>query len=170
MDANIYNINWGTLIKMFVPSLVRKPRLFAAAVALVKPTVLEYGRWLGWAGDAVYRVSHNGSIISLTAMLNDKFDPVERRIYIKNKEQQDAVRFYPVGMDRQLGFYPLAQGKQVGFRPSLEYDPGASDFTVHVPVALQPGAPELEESFLTRMRGQLDYYKLYAKKYSIIWF
>jgi hypothetical protein len=169
MNSNIYHINFGTLIKMFVPSLVNRPKLFAMAVALLRPEVLEYDRWLTWAGDAVYRVSHNGSIISLTAMLNDKFDPVQRRIFIKNVQQQDAVRFYPEAMNRQVGFYPLAMGKQVGFRPSLEYDPSAADFTVHVPVDLKPGAPELEQKFLIRMGGQIDYYKLFAKKYQIIW-
>ena len=154
---------------MLLPEMVRKPKFLAFAAALLTPMVALYGRFLAFADDAVYRVSHNGSIVSLQDMLNDKFDPEDRGIFIKNIQQQDAVRFYSLAAEKQVGFYS-APNQKTGFRYSLEYNPEAADFTVHVPVGLQPGSPELLESYLIKMRGQVDYYKLYAKKYRIEWY
>lgn len=174
MNENIYNIHWERFRHMLVPGLVRKPKLLAMLKALLVPQVLEYERFRAFASSAVYRVSHNGSIVSLTEMLNDKFNaenwrelPPDERIYIRNIQQKDAVRFYSDAANKEVGFYS-APNQTVGFRYSLEFNPDAADFTVYVPVALQPGAPELLEGFLIRMRGQLDYYKLYAKKYRIV--
>lgn len=175
-NVNIYNIDHGILAEMLTASAVRKPKRLAFLRSLLTPIVLAYQNFRIFRTGAVYRLSHNGSIVLLTKVLNDKFNvqnwqslPETDRIRIKNIQQQEAVRFYPAAAEKEVGFYPLSMGKQVGFRPSLEYDPSAADFTVYVPIALQPGAPELLENFLIRMRGQIDYYKLYAKKYRIIW-
>lgn len=165
---SIYNIHWERFRHMLVPGLVRKPRLLATLKALFSPHISEYERFRAFAGDAVYRVSHNGSVVSMEDMLNDQFDPVERRIYINNIQRREPLRFFSAEFQREVGFYSQPNQKN-GFRWSLEFNADAADFTVYVPNDLKPGAPELLEGFLTRMRGQLDYYKLYAKKYRIVW-
>lgn len=163
---NIYNIHWERLRHMLVPGLVRGAKMLAVLKALLSPHISEYERFRSFAGDAVYRVAHNGSIVSLQDVLNDGFDPVERGIYIRNIERQQSLRFYSQGANKEVGFY-FSPNQQAGFNYSLGYNPEAADFTVHVPERLRPASQGLLDGMLIRMRGQLDYYKLFAKKYKI---
>lgn len=166
--GNIYNIDWSRLPHLLLPSFLRKVKLLEVLGAFLSPLREVHFRFLDFRKESIYKVSHNGSVVSLTDVLNDRFDPVEKRIYIKNIQKQDAVRFYPDAANKEVGFYPKPNQK-VGFRYSTTYNAEAADFIVHVPRLLRPSNDQEREKLLIIMRGLLDYYKLFGKNYTILW-
>lgn len=168
--ANIvYIVDYDELVKLAVPTFLRRTKMYAYLKSLITPIKELYNGFVVYKTDAIYRVSHNGSITLLQKVLNDKFDNAQRRIYIKNVQQQDALRFYSLAASKELGFYTHAFGVKNGFSHLLEFNPDAADFTVHIPIEYQSVDETELNKFLIKVKAQLDYYKLYAKKYKIEW-
>lgn len=168
MESKIYNIDWSRLPHLLLPSFLRKAKFLEVVGALLSPLRNVHFGFLDFRKESIYKVSHNGSVVSLTDVLNDRFDPVEKRIWISTIVQTDAIRFYPDAANKEVGFYPKPKQK-VGFRYSTTYNAGAADFIVHVPVLLRPDNDQEREKLLIIMRGLLDYYKLFGKNYTILW-
>jgi len=142
---------------------------FVLLQVLLSPVVYLYSSFLQFKADALYRARHNSQICYLTAVCNDKFDPVLRRIRIKNTAFIEPVRFYEIEDNQEVNFYEIEDGQPVSFPEASELGGSGIDFTVYVPPALQPGTPAAELAIITRMRAQIDIYSLYGKNYNIIW-
>lgn len=163
--ANVYIVDFNKLIRLALPTFLRQSKRLAYLNAVITPLKEYYIGFVASKDDAIYKVSHNGSIVLLTKVLNDKFDNTLRRIYIKNFQRNEGVRFYPEASQREVGFYSPAK---IGFRPSLNNSEG-SDFIIHIPVEYQYSNELQLNKFLIKLRAQVDYYKLFAKKYTIEW-
>lgn len=161
----IYTINWDRLLTMFVPGIRNRFKHFELLKAFTDPLFLLYQEFTAFREKSIYKVSHNASIISLEEVLNDHFDPSLRRIEIENTQRVDAVRVYTVQAQKEVGIFTNAP---VGIRSAAEGADGA-DFLVKVPHDLLPLPLQEQEGLTIRIRAQLDYYKLYAKKYKILW-
>lgn len=105
----------------------------------------------------------------MEAVLNDKFDSLFRRIRILNVEFKEAVYFYEPEENREVYFYEPEDEKPVYFYEADDLEGDGVDFVVCVPPSLKPFTEAAENALLTRMRGQIDYYKLYSKNYKIVW-
>lgn len=136
--------------------------------ALFGPLKQRYLIFVAYKNDAIYRVSHNGSITLLQKVLNDAFDLDDRRIYIKNIAKTDIDRFYLLATEKEFGFNTEGNVNK-GFYNIFGSQSNLADFTVHVPVEYQSANTAELEAFLIKLSAVINYYKLYAKKYKIEW-
>ena len=164
----VYIIDFDKLAEWSVATFLRATKHLGWLKSLLKPAKELYNDFVVAKNDGVYKVSHYGSITLLEKVLNDHFDNSLRRIYIKNAELADALRFYPLADAKEVGFYPDGQ-TQNGFNSAFSTDTTLIDFTVHIPDALQPGTELALNKYLIRVRSRVDFYKLYDKKYDIKW-
>ncbi len=77
-----YIINWNKIIKENIPLFFHKPFRLAWITALIKPFKLMHVEFLQLRDDLIYKIRYSGQVIYLERVLNDKFDPTNRAIYI----------------------------------------------------------------------------------------
>ena len=77
-----YEVNIKRFALLLVPTFWRRPILATLAYAMVSPLGYLHTRFVLFRRDTVYRLTHNGQVCYLRAVLNDQFDPIERRITI----------------------------------------------------------------------------------------
>lgn len=169
MNNNVYNINWNSFAANLLPISLRLPEPLAFVAVLLQPIVQAHNVLLAFRADSLYKVRHNSQKCYMQAMLNDAFDPELRRIRIANTVFKTAVYFYEPEENREVFFYEPADNKPVYFNEPSEFVGEGVDFSVLVPPDLQPGTEQAETAMLTKMRGLIDYYKLYSKNYNILW-
>lgn len=166
---NFYKVDWRKFINDLLLIELRKPMITAYLNALLKPVKKQHADFLTYRKNALYRVQHNSQIASIEAVLNDEFDAVLRRIRIRNVEFKEQVWFYEPEENKEVWFYEPADNKPVYFYEEDELIGSGVDFVVCVPPILQPGTITDENALLTKMRGLIDYFKLYSKNYQILW-
>jgi hypothetical protein len=87
-----YNVNWEERIKELTPSFLRKPKFIEwcyLPIRLVKNLHFDF---LGFRFNTLYNASFNSQILYLEKLLNDRFDFVNKGIYILNTA--DITRQY----------------------------------------------------------------------------
>mgnify|MGYP000252482231 FL=1 len=85
---------------LLLPTFYRKPLIAAFAQSMVQGVNIVYGNFMRWRQDKQYRLSHNGQVCYLRAVLNDQFDPIERRITITDgTANMDLLTLYCRDMD-----------------------------------------------------------------------
>lgn len=169
INSNIYIISYQEFKAQLLPIILRKPKWLALLKALISPLVTLYDTFFAFKTQAIYKTEHNASITLLQAVLNDHFDEVERRIYINNAEITATQHYYDEGEGDPLYFYDTGNGDPQWFFNQETFNVYGSDFTVFLPNALRPIDDEDEERLLTLIRADLDYYKMYGTKYTIVW-
>lgn len=165
----VYEINWSKFISDLLPIDLRKPLLKGFLNAVLKPIKTAHADFLAYRLNALYRVQHNSQIVSMEAVLNDEFDNSFRRIRIQNVKFRDALFFYEPEENKEVFFYDPVDMMPKYFYNEDDFQGNGVDFVVCVPPILRPLNAQEEFAFLTKMRGLIDYYKLYAKNYDIQW-
>lgn len=141
----IYTFNIPLLIRRFVPLWFRHAPNLAFAYVLCSWMARIHLDFLAWRTNAIlaeYR--YNGLIHSLERMLNDRFDPVDRRIYITVVNQLPV--YYHVGDGAPAVVSYLSEGMLSGY---YHLDDGAipsvytHEFTVHVDTTITFSADEM---------------------------
>lgn len=166
-SENVYRFDvfsWG---KSLLPGFYRKPKRLALIQVLLRPTKKLAQEFEEFRHLSTYKQNHNSQIPYLTGVMNDAFDHELRRIFITNAEVRTPLFFYEAADEKPVFFYETEHDKPVYFREESEFLGGGSDFTVWVPLELKPQDEAELTAFLTRMRAQIDYFKLYAKSYVI---
>ena len=160
--SKLYDVNFKRLALLLLPTFRRRPLLAALAYAAVSPLQWLHTRFMLWRSDTDYRLLHNGQVCRLRGLLNDLFDPVDRRITVTEevsnvgdivlhrREVQRAVRLPARGSGRMVVLNRRGYGGVSGY-----------DFWVNIPVAL------LDEIDTDRVRAVVDSYKLASKRYQI---
>lgn len=166
MDA-IYNIDWNRFRKMFVAGIRRRTKYLVLLKAFARPITNLHLTFLQFREKALYQVSHDGSIVKLEKVMNDHFDSSQRRIYISNAVRIDALRVYSIPAQKEIAIN--SQNKPVAVRTSNDNGNGSADFIVHLPADIQPGTETQLEGLIIRIKAQLNYYKLFDKKYKLEW-
>ncbi len=152
-----------------MPLLLRKPKTLALLQALIVPFKSLYNEFFIFKEEAIYKASHYGSVGLLEKVLNDYFDPLERRIFINNAELNDTQHYHDPEAGDPLEFHDPEQGDPQWFFDPEVFNVYKSDFTVFMPIAIRPLNSDEEERLLTRVRAELDYYKIYGPIYKIVW-
>ena len=157
-----YEVNIKRFALLLLPTFWRKPLLATLAYAMVSPLGYLHTRFVLFRRDTVYRLTHNGQVCYLRALLNDKFDPIDRRITITEtvenvgfitlrKREEDAEVLVPRrGSGRILILNRRGYGGVSGY-----------DFWVNIPLALY------DKLDITQVRAVVDAYKLASKRFSI---
>lgn len=158
----LYDLNIKRLSLLLLPTFWRRPLLAAFTYAAVAPLQALHTRFMRWKSDTDYRLGYNGQVCHLQAVLNDRFDPGERRITLSD-EAADSGRVVLCHRDaeRSLRLPARASGRTV--RLSRRGYDGISgyDFWVNLPLALH------ERIDPAQVRAVVDNYKLASKRFSI---
>ena len=165
----VFQLNWDVLIKNLMSFDLRNQFVFGWMSCLIYPVTQMHGYFLTFRTKALYRVRHNSQIVFMEAVLNDEFDSGLRRIRIINSEFEPGLFFYEPEENKEVYFYEPGDNSPVYFGEPDEFEGDGVDFVVCVPPDLQPASEALELALVTRMKGEIDYYKLYSKNYKIAW-
>ena len=151
-------INISDLITQLIHPLNLTARNIQWFEALFYPFRLTLNRFYAARDNDLYNLKHNGQVCYLRALLNDTFDPIERRITIGDATKYEYVYFYPEGDDKSVIFGSI-------LFPRNEFiGNNSAEFNVYVPIAIG-----INNDAELRMRSLLNYYKLASKRYAIIY-
>lgn len=113
-----------------------------------------------------YELQFNGQVIYLEHLLNDRFDPELRRIYINSEEQLQKVFIHnileSIPLEEENYIYnqtDIEDATDTHLYNEVEYSLD-NDFTIFLPEGLIYNELEL--------RSVVDSYKLAAKRYNLI--
>lgn len=159
-----YDVNFKRLALLLLPTFWRKPLIAAVTYAAVLPLNYLHTRFVLFQRSTDYRITHNGQVCRLRAVLNDQFDPVERRIDITEDvesigplilRERSEERAVLVSM-RESGDGIIVSRR--GFEGANAYD-----FWVNIPLSLS------DKVDTVRLRAIVDQYKLASKRFSILY-
>lgn len=160
--SKFYDVNFKRLALLLLPTFRRRPLLAAVAYASVSPLQWLHTRFMLWRRDTDYRLLHNGQVCRLRGLLNDLFDPIERRITVTEEAPNVGnILFYKREMQRAVRLPVRGSGRTVVLNRRGYGGVSGYDFWVNIPVAL------LGETDTDRLRAVVDAYKLASKRYQI---
>lgn len=165
MLRRIYDISFSSLILMFIPVRIREVRLYRILQCIAEPLVLLHDEFKNYVSGANYELQHNGQVMSIEKVLNDKwnpgYDPTDhdntKSIYISDGEKPDRPYLHLQAEDLPKYFDPPAPQQYLFSK--AEYDAVYCDFIINVPVAIS-----FDEEV---MRAIVDAYKAAGKIYKI---
>lgn len=158
----IYDIRFKRLALLLLPTFWRRPLFAAMIYAAVQPLQELHTRFQRWRRDTDYRVRHNGQVCHLQALLNDLFDPFERRITLTDQAANIGTAILHGREAARPVSVPLR-----GTVPALilwrrgETDNANCDFWINLPLALYG------EVDTARLKAVVNTYKPASKRYSI---
>ena len=152
-----YTVDYSRLKDLLLPTFMRKPKTRAYLLALVRPLDTLYTLLMTYRRDTLYKLQHNGQVVLLQKVLNDRFDKEQRRIYVDDGIVNDPTYMHTHAEDK-----PVYLGTQYIYtRAELAYKD--VNFTVVLPAGMT-----LSDEERVRMKSLINYYKLAAKTYRII--
>jgi hypothetical protein len=155
MDNNIFRINFKKLAQLLLPTFLRKPVITAFVNAFVQPLERLNEQFTLFRVSKEQQMSYNSQVCYLRKMLNDLFDPVQRRITIKQYPQRIPLILYKREEEKPVMFGTHLLPRRDAVHYSIE-------FTVNIPTSLQGRENEI--------RANLNYYKLATTNYIIKYF
>lgn len=164
IPTSIYNFNVVTFISQLFPPLLRKNRLLAILNALLKPIISTEVAFNNFKDRVIHITQHNAKIILFEKTLNDIFDFQQRRIYINNAQLSYGEFWYD---DEDEYFY---DDEDMYWYDDDRFNQSGGNFTVFVPEAMRPTTQQLEDVFITKLRGEIELYKIYGTTYKIEWY
>lgn len=87
----MYNTNWLKFVRNNLTARLRRDVMVGYANALLAPLRVIDGWFDTFRDEIAEQYRWNGTKASLEKLLNDRFDPVERRIYIEEVEKLPAL-------------------------------------------------------------------------------
>lgn len=155
-----YKIDWNILALDQVLTSLRKPSGSALAQIILKPLNSLYYKWYNWRIDNIYKLEHNGQICYLRGSLNDKFDPVDRRIYIGNGLLYDTQYIFTEAEDIDIWLKTEPEDETIWLRTEPETADTGLDFIVYVPESIY-------NTQLDGLHAHIKFYKAGGKRYNI---
>lgn len=149
-----YKLNIKKLAVLLLPTFLRQSLLMAYLFSLSKPLERWLYEWQQFREDNLYKLNHNFQVCYMRAVLNDRFDPIQRRIIItgSHRYKQQYIYTKPENKPKYLGTMHL--------RMDSDYEDNGADFLVLVPKELLN-----DDNF--EMKALINYYKLASKRYRI---
>lgn len=155
-----FKIDWNILALDQIPIALRKPSVSAVAQIVLKPLNDLYYKWYNWRIDNIYKLEHTSQICYLRGSLNDKFDPVERRIYIGNGLLFDTQYIFTEAEDIDVWLETESEAETLWLRTEPETADTGLDFIVYVPEAIY-------NTQLDGLQAHIKFYKAGGKRYNI---
>ncbi|WP_299713676.1 hypothetical protein [uncultured Tenacibaculum sp.] len=152
----IYETDFNRQISLLLPTFKRKTKIVNYLKSLIKPLVELYQTFQKFRSETLYKINHNGQVVYLQKVLNDRFDKTLRRIYISDGLFNNPTYIYPY--EDQKDIYLNTQ--YIFNQTELEFKD--VDFVVVLPSDITVSD---EENI--RMRSLINYYKLASKTYKI---
>ncbi|AWG24831.1 hypothetical protein [Flavobacterium kingsejongi] len=155
-----YNININDLVILQLPTFFRKPIMLAYIQQLVKPIDSLLYRWQLFREDNLYKLEHTGQICYLRKALNDRFDIVQRRIYIGDGNRYEITYIYPEAEYGVTILQPESEPGTIYLRTEAETADTGLDFIVYVP-------QEIYNTQIYALHALIQFYKAGGKRYNI---
>jgi hypothetical protein len=161
MNLKRYIINYTKLVAQRIPLELTFPEVTAYVMALITPIVNTYNNLLLFREQIIYKLTITPQVVYLEKMLNDRYDSIERRIYI-----WDGAEYLPRFLFVKAELKPDAlYRKSEVTKPKLflytkgEVGQFTYDFVVYVPLVVTFDANE--------MAALVSTYKLASKLFKI---
>lgn len=159
MNSRIYNIVYAKLIQWLTPAMLRKPKMLAWISICISPVGYVYNNLLRFRTQTLYTLKITPQVCYLEKLLNDRYDYINRGIYIT-----DAFRANPVYMFQDVEDKPVPMFADVENQPVFMYTDGEvgdvkNDFVVVVPLSVSFNVNE--------MTSLINNYKLASKRFTI---
>lgn len=157
-----YEINFKRLALLMLPTFWRKPILGAITYAMVSPLSYLHTRFILFRRESNYRLTHNGQVCYLRAVLNDQFDPIERRITVTEDADTMGVLMLRTREEEKAILLPARETGRAIIINRRGFDGiNGFDFWINIPLVL------LETVDVTRLKAIVGTYKLASKRFSI---
>jgi hypothetical protein len=150
-----YKVDFDKLILLLLPTFLRKPVLFGYLKVLISPIASLHYRWSRMRDENLKKLSYNCQRCYFRGALNDKFDPVLRRITFDDTLglQQDYIYTQAENLEVYLGTMWLEQ--------DFNYAGSTVDYLVMVP-------RDIMNAKLNEIVALIEFYNLAGKQYQII--
>lgn len=160
---SLYDLKIKRLALLLLPTHYRRPLIAAFAQSMVQGVNIVYGNFMRWRQDKQYRLSHNGQVCHLRAVLNDAFDPVKRRILIEDQwsVSLSGQRIFKREEEHFILIPARITGRAFILNRRGFGGVNGFDFWITVPVDLYGLINE------TRLNAIVDTYKLASKRWTI---
>ncbi len=155
MNSNIFKIDYKRLVRLLLPTVLRNDVILAYLDSLVIPIKALHAEFSNNRSINLYKITHNGQVCYLRAVLNDTFDNELRRIKVAEGNIYPPNYIYTEGekQNKYLG--------KIFIRPANEYGNFGVDFRVIIPDGFNLTANYYQ------MKATIDFYKLASKRYKI---
>jgi hypothetical protein len=150
-----YKIDFDRLVLLLLPSFLRKPGLFGYIKALVSPVASLHYKWEQMRTANLLTLSYNGQRCYLRRVLNDRYDPDLRRIYIDEVPELSGNYIYTPA--ENLDYYLDTMWLDLDYTEAGEL----VDFVVYVP-------NDILNTKKNEIVVTLKFYKLAGKIYKTI--
>lgn len=158
----VFKIDFEKLIKLLLPTFMRKSTIVAFIKAVIKPLINEKEQFDKNREDNLYRLSITPQVFSLEKMLNDRYDPALRRIFITDGEFIEQDYIYLEVEEKSIYIYEESEYEDIYIYDESEIGYEGDDFYVNIPSYITVPEDEVNEL--------LYIYKLVSKKHKIIRF
>lgn len=165
---SVTDIDYNKLLRWVLPVKLRQARRVAWLTALSAPIRNRlYPAFKTWEAKCWYDLKYqSGQVAYLEFVLNERFDPALKRIYIGPGQNIDNwVYIYLDSEDQPVWLYTDIEAQSIWLYTDEELNGvngGGYDFTINVPV----GLPNEEAT----LRAVTDRYKRDGKRYVINYF
>jgi len=160
-----YDVNYKKLVILLLPTFLRKIALIDIVYSAVSPVAALHQQFKVFMSETKYKLLHNGQNCHLRGMLNDAFDPSQRRITLTDVAgTHEPFVLYWRSENRSKRIYRRDQNKELILNRRGFGGTDSFDFVVNVPNALNLSANDI-----TRLKALTDVYKLVSKRYQIIY-
>lgn len=151
----MYSIDHNKFLLQLLPSFLRTPKRVAFVQTMISPARWLYDRFTSYAAAKNYELDHNGQRFSIEIVLNDRFDPILRRIYNTDGFTKDRIYIYGTAENKPMYLRKYLYGKD-------DYADTGIDFIIWMPALLFISADEMQE-----LNALVNKYRLDSKRFKV---
>lgn len=157
---NVYKYAIDKMLMHLLIIVLRKPKTYYWLLALSSPWIKLKSLFMSYRILSLYKIEHTPQVFSLENVLNDSFDSIERRIYIKDGIYINNIWFFNPEETAPVHFYNPEENQPQRFYDPSELENLDVDFVVVIPKTLG-----LDQQAIIRLKSLLAYYALPDKTY-----
>lgn len=160
----VFEIDINRLAVQLLPTRWRQSKMIAWVKSLVAPIMSLHYQFQQKRAEDLYKLAHNGQVCYLRKVLNDKFDPIERRIQITGGNRYEPQYIYTEAEQQ-----PVHLGTMY-LRDESVYEDTGVDFLVLMPFDvwnIQKTEIRIGEYRFYEVEAIVNFYRLASKRYKI---
>lgn len=160
INVKRYVINYSKLVTQRIPEELSVDEVINFVKVLVSPVVTLYNQLIAFRDLLLYKITITPQVVYLEKMLNDRYDNIERRIYIEDGLTYDPIYVYTEAELKPIYLYTESEMGPGNFLFTQgEVSQVSNDFIVYVPLAVSFDVNE--------MTSLVSAYKLASKLFKI---
>lgn len=142
-NSNIYDVNWEKITTWLLAPATRRQRMLALAKALTSPINDIHTRFGFYRVNVLYRLGITPQVCHLERALNDRYDVMDRRIYISDGVEMDALPLFLKAESKPVKLYKKSEAIHQVLYTKSETSIFSADFIVNIPITVPFDIAEL---------------------------